>query len=246
MTMGSMPMAATPAITPEHGGEAGATDRRTATTVGVLFLVATAAYLVGSALVAAAVQAPTTPTSLNERQLRLGILLELVNAAAVVGIGVLLFPALRRHGEGMALGYAGARLIEAVLLVVGALGVLLLPALGRGLLGADAAAPAQLGGWVDVAMAWHELTFQAAMIALGAGSLLLCAVLYTHRLVPRVLSVVGAAGYIALLASGCLALAGRESSPLLYAPGAIFEVGFPLWLIVKGFREPAPAAPPGR
>lgn len=89
-----------------------------ATVVGVLFLTATASYLAGSELIASAVEAPDHLSNLNATRVRLGVLLELVNAAAVVGIGVLLFPVLRRHREAMALGYAGTRIIESTLLLV--------------------------------------------------------------------------------------------------------------------------------
>ena len=147
------------------------------------------------------------------------MLLEFINSAAVVGIGLLLFLILRRYSEGMALGYAGSRIIESVLLLVGALSALLL-----------------------LTLRWHDLTFQMAMIALGVGSLLLCYVLYKFRLVPRAISVLGFVGYIAIFAYGLLEIFGQNIGLVLFAPGAIFEIAFPLWLIVKGFNEPAGTA----
>ena len=147
------------------------------------------------------------------------MVLEFINSAAVVCIGVLLFPILRRYSEGMALGYAGARIIESVLLIVGALSALLL-----------------------LTLRWHELTFEVAMIALGAGSLLLCYILYTAKLVPRAISVLGFVGYIALFVWGWSEIFGLNIGLVLFIPGAIFEIVFPLWLIIKGFNEPAVTA----
>jgi len=56
-------------------------------------------------------------------------MLELVNASAVVGIGVSMFPILRSHDENMARGYFGVRIIEAVFcsaIVVGPLALMIL------------------------------------------------------------------------------------------------------------------------
>jgi hypothetical protein len=199
-------------------------ERKTAVAVGVLFFVATAAYMIGSGLI------PSALGTLGEEsatRLRVGIFLEFVNAVAVVGIGTLLFPILARYHAGLALAYAGARIIEAALLVVSAAGALFFANLGR-----------------ESALRWHDLTFQLAMIVLGTGSLALCALLYRYRLVPRPLSLLGLGGYVALIAYGGLALVGREIGYALFIPGAAFEVLFPLWLIVKGFNpSPAPTRP---
>ena len=216
------------------------TPRSTAIAVGVLFLVATAAYIAGSGLIAAALAAPDHLAHLNGTQVRLGVLLECVDAAAVVAIGVLLFPILRRYSEAAALGYAGSRIIESGLILVSVLGALLLPTLSREYLRAGPAEAAHLQTLETLARAWYDLAFQLAMVVLGVGSLLLCSLLYTFRLVPRVLAVLGVVGYVALFASGWSALFGSNLGLVLYAPGAIFEVVFPLWLIIKGFNEPAP------
>jgi hypothetical protein len=39
-----------------------------------------------------------------------------------------------------------------------------------------------------------------------------------------------------LLASGCLGVFGIDIGMILYFPGAIFEIIFPIWLIIKGFN----------
>jgi hypothetical protein len=200
-----------------------ASERKTAIAIGVLFFVATAAYMAGSSLIASALG---TPGKESATQLRVGIFLEFVNAVAVVGIGALLYSILARYHARLALAYAGARIIEATMLLVSAAGALFFASLDR-----------------EYALRWHDLTFQLAMIVLGVGSLALCALLYRYRLVPRPLSLFGLCGYVALIAYGGLALFGRETGYALFIPGAVFEVLFPLWLIVKGFN---PSPPPSR
>jgi hypothetical protein len=192
-----------------------ATKRRIVIVVGVLFFAATISYGVGNALIASALDASDDLSNPNIAQILVGVLLEFINSAAVVGIGVLLFPILRRYSEGMALGYAGSRIIESVLLLVGALSALLL-----------------------LTLSWYDLAFQMAMIVLGAGSLLLCYILYKVKLVPRAISVLGFVGYIAIFAYGWLEIFGLNIGLVLFIPGAIFEIVFPLWLIIKGFNEP--------
>ncbi len=195
------------------------TNRKIAIAVGVLFFTATLSYGVGSALITSALATQDDLLNPNNTQIGIGVVLEFINSAAVVGIGVLLFPILRRYSEGMALGYAGSRIIESVLLLVGALSALLL-----------------------LTLRWHDLTFQMAMISLGAGSLLLCYILYTAKLVPRAISVLGFVGYVALLVYGLSEILGLNIGLVLFIPGGIFEIVFPLWLIVKGFNESAVTA----
>src|SRR5215218_3593433 len=184
-------------------------NRKIAIAVGVLFFTATLSYGVGSALITSALATPDDLLNPNNTQIGIGVVLEFINSAAVVGIGVLLFPILRRYSEGMALGYAGSRIIESVFLLVGALSALLL-----------------------LTLRWYDLAFQMAMISLGAGSLLLCYILYEVKLVPRAISVLGFVGYIAIFAYGWLEIFGLNLGLVLFIPGAIFEIVFPLWLII--------------
>jgi hypothetical protein len=82
------------------------------------------------------------------------------------------------------------------------------------------------------------------MVILGLNSLGLCGLLFTSRLIPQWLAAWGFIGYVLLLASALLDIAGvinslQGTGMLLYLPGGLFELlGFPLWLILKGFNAP--------
>ena len=52
--------------------------------------------------------------------------LVLIDAVAVAGIGIMIYPILKKHNEALALGYVGARIIEGVLFIVTALTILTL------------------------------------------------------------------------------------------------------------------------
>lgn len=209
------------------------TMRKTAIIVGALFFVQTGSYLFGDALFRSAAEPVTAG---NDAQALIGVFLQFVNAAAVIGIGVLLFPVLRRFREGPALGYTATKVMESALLMVSALFAVLTVQAGESVLGGDSGTTPS----GPMMMEGYDLAFQLAMIALGAGSMFLMYVLYKFRLVPRALSVLGTVGYISLFASGWLEIAGLGNAQALYIPGGLFEILFPLWLIIRGFSEPVP------
>ena len=88
---------------------------RTARIVGALFLFSNAIFILGAiAFVEPILGAPDylALVSDNRAQVILGVLLELVNGVAYIGIAVLMFPILRQRFESLALGYVGFRAVE--------------------------------------------------------------------------------------------------------------------------------------
>jgi Domain of unknown function (DUF4386) len=81
--------------------------------------------------------------------------------------------------------------------------------------------------------------YQIAMLVLGIGSLMFCYVLYQSKLIPRFLSAWGFVGYAALAMGALLELFGLKVGLLYSIPGGLFELIFPIWLIVKGFNSSA-------
>ena len=59
-------------------------------------------------------------------------MLELLNSLAVILIGVLMYPLLKRHAEGVALAYMSFRLFEGVLLAIGTIAALSIVRAGGG------------------------------------------------------------------------------------------------------------------
>lgn len=213
-------------------------NRRSAVIVGVLFLIATAAYISGNALIESMMNAPDylKDVYLKKDQVILGVMLELINSVAVVGIAIVLFPILKRHNEKIALGYIGFRVMEAMLLIVGTIGPLLRVKLSQEYIQAGAPAHSYFHTIGALAAEGSFLAFQLAMIVLGLYSLIFCTLLYRSKLIPRLLSVLGLIGYASLSASAIVELMGYNGM-VLYAPGALFEIIMPLWLIVKGFNS---------
>ena len=207
-------------------------DRTTARVIGVLFIVASVAAIVGGTLVLPVEEAETlAEVAVSDARIVTGVLLELVMAVAVVGIAALFFPVLRRQDPGLAIGYVGLRTLEAVLLSAAAVASLVVLALGR----AD-------GGVADVAvlLAVREQTYLlGSLVALGAGAVVLYGLLWRSRVVPVWLSLWGLVGAVLILGRGVVEVYGVElaalAQGLLAAPIAINEMVLAVWLIVKGF-----------
>lgn len=204
------------------------TYRTTAISIGLLFLISTASYLIGDVLVQPAL---TQPAAIADGSLKIGIMLQVVNSLAVAGIGLLFFAALRQLAPVISAGYFGFRLVEAALLLVAAAAqIALFPNTG-----VEKIAHGELA---SVMLSFGSYVFQFAMIMLAAMSFILCVLLWKHRLVPRWIALLGLVGYPALFISGLLAvlLPGNGLANFLYIPGALFELILPLWLIIKGFK----------
>jgi hypothetical protein len=221
------------------------TNRRTAIIVGVLFLLGYVGVFAGSAFYAPILDAPDYLDKIypNETQVIMGMLIELVNDVAVVGIAVMLFPILSKQSEALALGYVGFRVIEAVTLIVGKISVLSLIPLSQEYIatGAPDASFFQALGAVALGQRYWASQMQTVFFILGA--LVLYYMLYQSRLVPRFISVWGLIAVASLAAANALGVPdptqGFEPATLLYLAMFVSELLLAFWLIVKGFNPSA-------
>ncbi len=180
----------------------------TARWVGTLMLAAFFLYGIGTSI--------ATTATVGSGPLTLGVGMMLLNTAAVIAIGALVYPILRPHSPAVAVGYLATRLFEGALLAFGAIAL------------------------VSGAVAANFLAYNIAMAGLGVGSLFFCVVLYRTRLVPRFLAAWGFIGYATFAAGSVLELLGIAGAGLPAAiPGGLFELFFGIWLLVRGFRVPS-------
>ncbi|SEG23624.1 DUF4386 domain-containing protein [Paenibacillus sp. UNC499MF] len=212
--------------------------RKAERAAGVLFLLSTAAFLIGSGILDPILHRTDLLSSMYSERTSVftGLLLELINAIAVVGIAVLLHPILKKHHETFTMGYFASRVMESALLILSLLGPLVLLALSNKSISGGTSDDSYLQMMGNLAVDVHFLLFDMAMIALSLGSLLFCYILIRSRLVPRLLSIIGLIGYTGLLVSSSLSIIGLDLGNVLYIPGAIFEIVLPVWLIAKGFN----------
>lgn len=220
---------------------------RAAATVGVLFIVATVFFMVGSSVYGPISEAPdyldrAFPGSTT---VVVGVLLELIGILAIPLIAVFLFPVFRRESEGWALGYVVIRVIEAMLLMIVSASTLSMLNLSEAYL----AGVAQASGFLAASAAIHALGEWAHLLSVGIVFPFAAIVLYTlllrMHLVPRWIAHWGLWTGILLLGGtlldqlGLLAGVPRTSLEVILAgPIAVNEMVLAVWLIAKGFNEP--------
>lgn len=222
--------------------------RRTGIIVGVLFLVATAANMLGEGLMEPILNAPgyLTNVSENETQVIIGVLLQLITGAAVVGIGVLMFPILRKYNEPIALGYVGIRVIEGAIFVVMVMSPLLLLTLSQQFVKAGAPDASYFQTLGTLAIEWRYWTYQMVLMTY-VGGLMLSYLLYQSKLIPRFISILGLIAHPLVVLGGLLGMFGyidttHGAGLVMMFPGAAFEILLPVWLIAKGFNPSAIAS----
>ncbi len=215
------------------------TNRRTARIVGLLFITATVASSLSFAIFDPILNTPDIIVTVyaNITQVIIGVLLLLIDCAAVVAIPVMLVPIFKKHNEALALGYVGARIIESVILIVGTIFLLSLLTLSHEYV--QAAAPnasyfQTLGTLLLTVYEWTLLV--GIMIVFSLTALILNYLLYQSELIPRWLSVWGLIGATLLLAVGLLEIFGFNLTEILSIPIALQEMVFAVWLIFKGFN----------
>lgn len=193
-----------------------AATRRAAVAIALLFLGATATFLMGDALVVQAFEGPVV----DRAGLLLGVALQTVNALTVAGLGIVFLRVLPNGVRRLALGHLALRFAEAVVII-------------------------GLGGWMIATESLVDYE-PVIYVFTGSAGLLLTAALARTQLIERSLVLLGTVGYVAILSAlplQWLTNASLDSFPglLLYVPGALFELALPLLLLARGFRPAGPA-----
>ncbi len=170
--------------------------------------------------------------------------LELLLAVSCIGTAVVLFPVVKRESEAAALGFLSARILEGVLIVVGALSILSLVTLRHDATGADAASLLTTGRALVAVHDWTFLLGPGLIPAINA--LCLGYVLYRMGLVPRAIPLTGLIGVPLLVATATAIMFGVFDQVSAWAaigalPIALWELSLGLWLTFKGFRPEAVA-----
>jgi hypothetical protein len=108
-------------------------NRKTAIIVGAFFIIATVAFSLSEIILPPILDDPDylIDVSANENQVIIGSLLVLIDCIAVAGIGIVIYPILKKHNETSAFGYAGARITEGVLFSIIVITILTLLTLSK-------------------------------------------------------------------------------------------------------------------
>jgi hypothetical protein len=218
--------------------------RKTALAAGVLYLLTYVSSIPAALLLGSTLSDPNYILGAGaDGQLRLAALLDIVNGITAIGTAVALFSVMKRHHEGLAIGFVASRIFEAAILFVGILSVMSIAVL-RETAGATTD-PASLSA---VGLGFATL-YKVAFI-LGTGipalnALLLGLLLYRSGLVPRAIPALGLVGSVTFTSwiVGWIFGITEPGTPwhgLGVAPIFFWELAVGLWLTFKGFRKDAP------
>ncbi len=210
--------------------------RTTARIVGVLYLAGMVVGIGGNALIQSILGAPDPSTiAANSMLLALGVVLWLSTVAGDAAHGILMFPVLKPHSERAAVGYLGARIIDATFIAVMALLILIQIPVGIEYLNAGSSGSSYLQALSIVLTKANLYAYEFAMITVGVAGLILCSMFYRAQLVPRLLAVWGLIGYAILLLGSVLQVLGFNLNSIQAIPGGLWELFIGVWLIAKGF-----------
>jgi hypothetical protein len=223
------------------------TNRKSGIVVGVLFILAAVAAIIGLALYGPILLDPEyiMRGSASHTQVIWGAFLETILALSVIGISTTMYPILREHNESMAIGYVCFRLLEATLIIIGIMSLLSIVTLSRDYASAAAPNASSLLAAGKSLVAVHDWTFLfGPNVALGPSTLMMSFVLYQSKLVPRFIAVLGLIGGPLIFTSAMLVMFGLYVQTSVW--GAIFalpvfayEMTLATWLIMKGFNSSA-------
>jgi hypothetical protein len=229
------------------------TYRKTAIIVGILFIIGTASGFLSNILIASIKAGSTYPFNISASQPQwiIGTLLILLMGYPLAMIPVTLYPLFKKHNEVLAFGAVLFRgVLEAVLYTASVISMLLLLNVSEIFVKTGVTGASNLQTLGTMLTASGDWIFQILSLVFSIGTLMICALFYQTRLVPRWLSgwgFIGAvlyfiANFVSMFSSQHMAPTISSGIGLLMIPLAIQEMFFAVWLIVKGFNQSAVAS----
>ena len=225
------------------------THKTAARIFGVLFLISFLAYGTGTAVIQSIVSTPDILSRVYASQTLIvvaALLMGVIHTFTNIGLPVVLRPVLKPRNETLYLGYLSAAIVATVSLLVGVIFLLLLLPLSAAITGSGSAVTGQAETMAILLREANYYSYNFGMAIWSVGGLMFCSILYQYKLIPRLVSVWGVAGYTVFLSGCILAIFGVDFGLIHTAPGALFEVFLSLWLIVKGFNSRATVPEPDK
>lgn len=220
-------------------------NRKTAITVGVLYIIGTVAGILSLVFTAPILESPDYlfQVSMNPNQIVIGALFVLTMGLALAMVPVMMFPILKSYNGALAVGYLVFRgALEAVTYLVFVIGWLSLPLISQEFIKASAMDASFFQALGDLVLEVHAQIGHVLAIVFILGALMFYYVLYQSKLVPRWLSGWGLLAAIPYFVSGVLSLftlpGPLGTIPMvLVLPMAVQEMVLAVWLIVRGFNS---------
>jgi hypothetical protein len=213
-----------------------------ATIVGVLFIIATVAGTIAATIGKPILNAPDylTKIAANEGTIVISAFLAFLMAISCAGIGLGLYPIMKKYDTGRAIGTVGFRVIEGMIQILGGVSMIALLALSQEFVKMGSPDPAYFQTIGIIIKAGEEwLSNGVMLICWCTGAFMYYSLFYQYRLVPRWLSGWGLVGITLTIISSVLVLLhiipGFGTIQIVAnLPIALQEMVFAVWLIAKG------------
>lgn len=221
------------------------TYRKTAISVGVLFLIALVFNIAASNIYPPILNSPDYLVDIypNKTLVTIGIMFDFICAPAMILIPIMLFPLFKMFNERIALGYVVFRLVEGILFIFLAINALSLISLSQDYINSGASDGSYfqaLGNSIRARIKWITLL---DIIIFTLGAIMFYYLLFKSKLVPRWLSGWGLFAAVFLSTGALLHLFGifgnrplMEVMVFFAPPIALNEITLSIWLIAKGFN----------
>jgi hypothetical protein len=219
-----------------HDRDGPNTYRKTATAIGVIYILGFVVGIGGNILIQSLLGAPDPLAAVGASSMlfAIGGMLWLLAVAGDAAHGILMLPVLKPFSERIAFGYFGARIMDAVFVSIMALLILFqIPLANEYLKGGASETLQALSAVFDQAQLY---AYNFGMLTVGVAGLMLCYAFCKTQLVPRFLGIWGMVGYAVILVGSVLEVMGFNLSLIHTIPAGLWEVFTGVWLIVKGFN----------
>jgi hypothetical protein len=171
----------------------------------------------------------------NEGLVRVNILIELITGAGVIFLGAMLFSAVKKCHEGLALTAFGLYVMEGVILAVSQLALFALLVTSRNFVGTRS--PESMAEMARLIYDIMEYSYKIANFAFCIGGTIFYAMLLKARTVARPLSLWGLISAQGVFAGLLLGLLGLKAPVFLYILYIPFEFVIAVWILIKGINK---------
>jgi hypothetical protein len=227
------------------------TYRKNAIWAGILFILCSAASIIGMTMGNSMLNASDYLTGLaaNENKVILASIFEVIWAATGIGIAIAIYPAIRKFNRSLAIGSVAFRTIEGVFAVIGTLALLSLLTLSKEFFLSGSPVDVSSGTLFVGMRDWAQSVLGIIFFMVGAS--MYYVVMYKSNLIPRWLSGWGIIGTLLGLAAVLIGAFNHNfltgtGNTILNIPIGVQEMVLAVWLIVKGFNQKAITALPNK
>ncbi|MFZ6029599.1 MAG: DUF4386 domain-containing protein [Chloroflexota bacterium] len=218
-------------------------SRATARITGILFILGTVPVMVATGLWGQSISSPDylSLMAAHSNDVLLFALSVIVMGLACAGIGISMYPILKPHGEALAMGVVGFRVMEGTLQLASAISTAVLLALSEEFVRAGSPVASFFQPTAAIIMSVREwMSNGFYLFPWCVAAFIYYTVFYRTRLLPRWLSAWGLLALLLMLTgalAGMFGLVDAFSPPqmLLMLPIMVQEMVLAVWLIVKGY-----------